>query len=66
MSPFSECVPGVYKMRLAQDAGTSGVPNAEIAVTYDLSCPFGIKVGDLNYYSVHFVRESFSPFDLLP
>ena len=52
-SPFSQCVPGVYKMRLAQDVGTTGVANAEVAVTYDLSCPFGVKTALCPFGSVH-------------
>ena len=52
-SSFSDCVPGVYKMRLAQENGTLGVANAEVAVTYDLSCPFGVKTPLCPFGSVH-------------
>ena len=44
LSPFvSACVPGVFEMRLAQEAGTTHDPHAGITATYDLGCPFGVK-----------------------
>ena len=60
-SPYSSCVPGVFDMRLAQQAGVdSGVSGgkAAITVTYDLSCPFGVKTPECPFGSVHNLRKN--------
>jgi hypothetical protein len=54
---YSNCVPGVYNMRMAQDAGTAGDSTAALAVTYDLSCSFGSKPPDCPFGSVHNVQK---------
>lgn len=50
---YTNCVPGVYNMRVAQDAGTTGDDAAAVAVTYDLSCSFGVSPPDCPFGSVH-------------
>jgi len=55
---YYNCVPGVFNMRLAQAAGVAGVANASIIVTYDKSCPFGVKTPECPLGSVHNVNKS--------
>ena len=55
---YYNCVPGVYNMRLAQEAGLSGVANASIIPSYDLSCPFGIQTPECPLGSVHNVNKT--------
>lgn len=45
-------------MRLSQDAGVAGAGNASLVVTYDQSCPFGIKTPECPLGSVHNVNKS--------
>lgn len=54
---YYNCVPGVFEMRLAQDAGVSGL-NASVVVTYDQSCPFGVKTPECPLGSVHNINKS--------
>jgi hypothetical protein len=51
-------VPGVFNMRLAQEAGTLGVANASAVPTYDLSCPYGVKTPQCPLGSVHNVNKT--------
>lgn len=55
---YFNCVPGVYNMRLAQEAGLVGVPNASTVVTYDLSCPFGVDTPQCPLGSVHNLNKT--------
>lgn len=55
---FYNCVPGVFNMRLAQEAGLVGVANASAVVTYDLSCPFGIQTPECPIGSVHNLNKT--------
>ncbi len=54
---YFNCVPGVFNMRLAQDAGTTDV-NASIVATYDLSCPFGVQTPQCPLGSVHNINKT--------
>ena len=45
-------------MRLAQDEGVHGDELAEVTVTYDLSCPFGVTSPECPKGSVHNVNKS--------
>ena len=55
---YYNCVPGVFNMRLAQEEGLSGVANASAVVTYDLSCPFGVKTPICPIGSVHNLNKT--------
>ena len=55
---YYNCVPGVYNMRLAQEAGLMGVANSSIIPSYDLSCPFGIQTPECPLGSVHNVNKT--------
>jgi len=55
---YFNCVPGVFNMRLSQAAGVEGVPNATAVVTYDLSCPFGVKTDECPMGSVHNLNKT--------
>eukprot|EP00927_Polykrikos_kofoidii_P005757 TRINITY_DN12290_c0_g1_i1.p1 TRINITY_DN12290_c0_g1~~TRINITY_DN12290_c0_g1_i1.p1 ORF type:complete len:544 (+),score=69.68 TRINITY_DN12290_c0_g1_i1:84-1715(+) len=59
-SSYFNCVPGVFEMRLAQEAGTTGVTQASVVATYDLSCPFGTtnKQPQCPFGTVHNVRKA--------
>lgn len=52
-SSYRNCVPGVFDMRLAQDAGTVGDAKSGVVATYDLSCPFGVAPPQCPFGSVH-------------
>ena len=54
-APYTSCVPGVFGMRLSQDAGvpTGAGAKAAVTVTYDLGCPFGVKTAACPFGSVH-------------
>jgi hypothetical protein len=45
-------------MRLAQDEGVVDDPLAAMTVTYDLSCPFGVKTPECPFGSVHNVNKT--------
>ena len=53
---YANCVPGVFNMRLAQDAGADA-PKTMVAPTYDLGCPFGVNTPECPFGSVHNVRK---------
>ena len=55
---YYNCVPGVFNMRLAQEAGLAGVANASALATYDLSCPFGVKTPECPLGSVHNINKT--------
>ena len=55
---YYNCVPGVFNMRLAQEAGLAGVANASILVTYDQSCPAGVKTPECPLGSVHNLNKT--------
>ncbi len=55
---YYNCVPGVFNMRLAQEQGVISVPNASVVVTYDLSCPFGVKTPECPIGSVHNLNKT--------
>ena len=55
---YFNCVPGVFNMRLAQEAGVAGLPNASAVPTYDLSCPFGVKTPQCPLGSVHNINKT--------
>ena len=55
---YYNCVPGVFNMRLAQEAGLAGLQNASIIGTYDLSCPFGVKTPLCPIGSVHNLNKT--------
>jgi len=56
-STYDNCVPGVFDMRLAQEAGTEHFRRATVSATYDLSCPFGVKTDACPHGSVHNERK---------
>lgn len=53
---YANCVPGVFNMRLAQDAGADAAMTM-VAPTYDLGCPFGVNTPECPFGSVHNVRK---------
>ena len=55
---YTDCVPGVFNMRLAQDAGVANLSNASAVVTYDLSCPFGVVTPECPFGSVHNINKT--------
>lgn len=58
---YYNCVPGVFNMRLAQDAGTAGDSRALTTATYDLGCPFAReteRTPECPFGSVHNVRKA--------
>jgi len=52
---YSNCVPGVFNMRLAQEEGTKNdsLKAAAVVPTYDLGCPFGVNTEACPFGSVH-------------
>jgi hypothetical protein len=55
---YTDCVPGVFDMRLAQAAGVEGAVNATVVPTYDLSCPYGVKTPECPLGSVHNINKT--------
>jgi len=57
-SSYFNCVPGVFDMRLAQDAGVGGASRAALVPTYDASCPFGVATPQCPLGSVHNLNKT--------